>query len=433
MKIDSFVAMTAFVIVALTSSSCCIAFTSSHPSRIQSVSSSTTGTYSGSTTSLLVASTDEDSDSRRGFLVKSLGGLAAVGITANGVAVQGPSPYIPAAVSPSYLTDKLIVITGGNTGLGLESGKRLAAAGATVVLTSRNVVKGQRAVDSVVEYVQQEQSTGGASIVENEADIRKRVYTVPLDLCDLESVKAFPSKLQNTIGDGSDKKIQIDVLLNNAGVMAVPDLQITKDGYEKTFQSNHLGHFALTSSLVPMLNPSGSRVINVSSMAYLIIAASSTLDMSNLNGEKEYKPWDAYGRSKLENILFTKELQRRADEAGKKITAVALHPGSVRTDLPRYLVGEDKFVSMQDAKPTALDVAKLLPAFYFTKSVERGANSQIYLAAGGDEKEGKDVDVRGKFFVNMKENKLLPPAMDMEKAGELWRVSEEMSGVKFDL
>ena len=313
-------------------------------------------------TSLNVSQSEEDDDDdnyearaggRRSFITKALGGAALTGIVANGFAVQGPAPFMPQSQS---LQGKVIVITGGNTGLGLESGKRLAATGATIVLTSRNPTKGEKAVQSVKDYV-----------LEQTGKQNNNIYTVPLDLCDLESVKRFPELLKgsNALKDSS----YIDVLMNNAGVMAVPSLQITKDGFEKTFQSNHLGHFALTGALLPLLNPQGSRVVNVSSMAYLI--ASKGLDMTNLNGEVEYKPWDAYGRSKLENVLFTKELQARARNAGKKITAVALHPGAVRTDLPRYIVGEDKFVSMADAKPTLTDELKVLPLMYFTKGVDR--------------------------------------------------------------
>ena len=356
------------------------------------------------------ATIEEGDDSRRGFFKKLVGGALFTGIVANGVAVQGPSPFIPITDS---LKDQLIVITGGNTGLGLESGKRLAAAGATIVLTSRSTIKGAKAVQSIQDYV-----------MEQNGKPNDNVYTLSLDLCDLESVKAFPALLKNS--DAFKNSQHIDVLLNNAGVMAVPDLEITKDGFEKTFQSNHLGHFALTAGLEPLMNSAGSRIVTVSSMAYLI--AQEGLDMTNLNGEVEYKPWDAYGRSKLENILFTKELQKRADAAGKKITAVTLHPGAVRTDLARYIYGEDKYVSMQDApSPSFTDVLKVLPAFYFTKNVERGANSQIYLSAFQGENVG------GEFFFNMEEQKLLPAALDMEKAKELWKVSEEMSGVKFNL
>ena len=356
------------------------------------------------------AAEESSAINRRSFFSKAVGGVAFTGVVANGFSVQGPTPFKP---QPKSLLGKVVVITGGNTGLGLESGKRLAAAGATVVLTSRNLVKGEKAVQSVKDYV-----------LEQTGEVNNNVYTLPLDLCDLESVKKFPELLKSSnVLKGSNN--YIDVLMNNAGVMAVPDLQITKDGFEKTFQSNHLGHFALTGLLLPYLNPEGSRIVNVSSMAYLI--ASKGLDMSNLNGESEYKPWDAYGRSKLENILFTKELQRRVNDAGKKITVAALHPGAVRTDLPRYIIGEENFVSMQDAAPTLADELKVLPLMYFTKGVDRGASTQIYLSAF----QGNDNDIAGKFFFNMKDTKLSPAALDLYKAKELWKVSENMSGVKY--
>ena len=116
-----------------------------------------------------------------------------------------------------------VVITGGNTGLGLESAKRLAAAGATIVLTSRDAIKGDKAAEEVVSYVKANGEDGGKVMVAN------------LDLCDLDNVKSFKGRLEKMIGD---KKV--DVLMNNAGVMAIPDKQMTKDGFEKTFQTNHL-------------------------------------------------------------------------------------------------------------------------------------------------------------------------------------------------
>lgn len=157
------------------------------------------------------------------------------------------------------------------------------------------------------------------------------------------------------------------------------------------------------------------RIINVSSIAYLISAFNGGLNTQNLNGEVKYDPWLAYGQSKLVNILLTKELQRRVDERGIPLEVVALHPGVVRTDLPRYLVGEKEFTQIKATLSTTNDVSLLdrlknLPAFYFTKSVERGANSQIWLAAG---EGGK---VAGKFYQNMRELELLPAALDMSKA-----------------
>jgi len=346
----------------------------------------------------------EENSSRRGFFLKSIaGGAAVTGIVANGFAVQGPSPYKPA---PESLRGKTIVITGGNTGLGFESAKRLAAAGAKVIITTRSPEKGTKAVQSIQKY---------AATTTTDAD----VYYVPLDLCDLSSVKEFPKALQKIPGFKN-----ADVLLNNAGVMAIPDRQITKDGFERTFQTNHLGHFALTAVMAPLLNPAGSRVVNVSSAAYYF----GESDFSNANGEKSYSPWGAYGQSKLENVLFTQELHRRAIDSGTKITAVALHPGVVRTDLIRYVAGEDDFVSLQGAVLSQLDQLKLLPFKYISKAVDRGANSQIWLSAfqGGE-------DIGGKFFINMKETKLTPAALDAEKAKELWALSERLSGVEFKL
>lgn len=363
----------------------------------------------------LSVSNDENSlqdgssnDSRRGFVKKVVGGLAVTGIVANGFAVQGPSPV---ALAPGSLKGQVIVITGGNTGLGLESAKRLAAAGATIVMTSRNLTKGARAVQIVQEYVNSQNGDNNA-----------KVYAAPLDLCDMESVKAFPAAIKQILPTGTT----IDVLMNNAGVMAIPELEITKDGFEKTFQTNHLGHFGLTALMMPLLSQ-GAKVINVASAAHMIVAKTG-LDMDNLNGEKGYAPWTAYGMSKLENVLFTQELQRRADAAGIKLTATSLHPGAVRTDLPRYIVGEDKFGSMlDDAPPPSFNPALYL-GLYFTKNVQRGANSQIWLAAGANGE-----DTKGKYYQNLKEVKLLSFAKDSEKAKQLWDVSEKLSGIKFNI
>ena len=372
--------------------------------------------FGRSSSAALSVSNDENSlqdgssnDSRRGFVKKVVGGLAVTGIVANGFAVQGPSPV---ALAPGSLKDQVIVITGGNTGLGLESAKRLAAAGATIVITSRNLTKGARAVQIVQEYVNSQNGDNNA-----------KVYAAPLDLCDMESVKAFPAAIKQILPTGTT----IDVLMNNAGVMAIPELEITKDGFEKTFQTNHLGHFALTALMMPLLSQ-GAKVINVASAAHMIVAKTG-LDIDNLNGEKGYAPWTAYGMSKLENVLFTQELQRRADAAGINLTATSLHPGAVRTDLPRYIVGEDKFGSMlDDAPPPSSFNPALYLGLYFTKNVQRGANSQIWLAAGANGE-----DTKGKYYQNLKEVKLLSFAKDSEKAKQLWDVSEKLSGIKFNI
>lgn len=320
--------------------------------------------------------------------------------------IQGSAPFQPTSKS---LVNKVIVITGGNTGLGLESAKRLAKAGATVVITSRKLDKGKKAVEEIQRYCSRE--------------MNNQILALNLDLCNLQSVRNFVTELKTQLGT----ETKIDVLLNNAGVMAIPKLELTSDNFEKTFQSNHLGHFALTALLYPMLSKERSRVINVSSMAHQI-GTSGGLDLGNLNGEKSYGPWTSYGVSKLANILFTKELQRRVRDSGSNpnFKAFALHPGVVRTDLYRYIVGENNALSpLLDFPP--FKALALFPTIPFTKSVESGATTQIWLASGcgDDELEG------GEYLVDCKAVNVAPAAADLDKATQLWRISEEMCGLQF--
>jgi NAD(P)-dependent dehydrogenase (short-subunit alcohol dehydrogenase family) len=352
---------------------------------------------------------------RKAFLVGATGGIVvgAAGAASAAVAINNQvnnrlSPYEPA---PGSMDGKVVLITGGSSGLGLESAKRLGAAGATIVLTSRNLSKGEIAVGDVKKY-QASKGMGDSS----------KVYNLVLDLDDLESVKSFPSAYKQ-LGLGS-----IDVLLNNAGVMAIPNLQLTKDGYERTFQSNHLGHFVLTAGLFPFLNRDKATVVNVSSMAYSI-AGGKGLEIDNLNGEKAYGPWTSYGQSKLSNILFTQELQRRADSVGDSwLTTVTLHPGAVQTDLGRYLVGEEKWSELKSKGPSALESLLLNTASLFTKTVPEGASTQVFLSAG------EEVNLtKGGFYDDLKVQNLPAFAKDEYKAKLLWEKSEELGGVKFDL
>mmetsp|Transcript_32821 Transcript_32821/g.55940 ORF Transcript_32821/g.55940 Transcript_32821/m.55940 type:complete len:408 (+) Transcript_32821:55-1278(+) len=392
---------------------------------IAATASSFTFPTSTRTASALKASkqNDETSIDRRDFFISSaakavsISALVATNIdVANAAApsAQYSKLYQP---DPHSMDGKIVVLTGGNAGLGLESTKRLAKAGATVVFTSRDQVKGNKALDEVNEYLKEgntDESFVGKAIV------------VTLDLCDLDNVKSFKNRLEAAIGKDS----KIDVLMNNAGVMAIPDKRITKDNYEQTFQTNHLGHFALTSSLLPMLS-SDARVINVSSEGYQF--AAKGLDLDNLNGEKEYGPWTSYGASKLENIFFTSELQRRASEsdAYKNLKAFTLHPGAVQTDLARYLIGEEKFAAMKEKGFTSLKDKILFETLAkFVKTVQEGASTQVYLAAADISQLDKDA---GKFFTDGKVEKLQAFALDSEKANKLWSMSEEMANVKFEL
>mmetsp|Transcript_8890 Transcript_8890/g.15669 ORF Transcript_8890/g.15669 Transcript_8890/m.15669 type:complete len:415 (-) Transcript_8890:45-1289(-) len=322
--------------------------------------------------------------------------------------------YQPA---PHSMDGKLVVITGGNAGLGLESSKRLAEAGATVVFTSRDDAKGQKALTGINESLKQQKA--------DDETFAGKVMVASLDLCDLDNVKSFQERLVNVIG----KDVKIDVLLNNAGVMAIPDLRLTKDGYEKTFQTNHLGHFALTSTLLPLLS-SHARVINVSSQGYLF-ASKNGLELDNLNGEREYGPWSSYGQSKLENILFTNELQKRAQnsESHSNLTAFSLHPGAVQTDLARYIIGEEKFISMKEnGFSNWKDKLVMESLAKFVLTVQEGASTQVFLAS-------QDVGSleAGKFFDAGKVTAVQAFAADEAKGVALWDVSEKLSGVKFEL
>ncbi len=360
--------------------------------------------------------------SRRGFFgtttTTTAAAVAASCLCVNQAAFAASNDdiYVP---PPGSLRDKVILITGGTSGLGLESAKRLAGAGATIILTARTQQKGDAAVAQIKQYLNDRQV----------GDDDSKLYAVPLDLDSLQNVKSFASRLPIK---------HIDVLINNAGVMAIPTRQLTEDGNEQTFQSNHLGHFVLTATLAPFL-AKDARVINVSSMAYLIAASPvaptgfADLNVNKLNlSATDYGPWKAYGISKLENILFTQELQRRVDETQGRLrwTAVTLHPGTVQTNLARYLgvpVVED---SNSKATPNAPFWQKGLLSLssLFLKTVEQGASTQIYLAAApANALHG------GGFYVDCREQPLVPAAKDPSLAKALWDASERLGGVSFPL
>lgn len=185
------------------------------------------------------------------------------------------------------------------------------------------------------------------------------------------------------------------------------------------------GHFALTAKLTPYLKEN-ARVINVSSSAYQI--AGKGLDFENLNGEKEYSAWGSYGQSKLENILFTKELQRRADAGGVPLVVTCLHPGAVNTDLARNMMGgEEAWYMKKEKGPTTL-VEKALDVTIKKTLLtpEEGAAMQVYLATAPSEEKGR-------FYSDLKAQKLPDFATDAQAAKRLWEKSEQLSGVQFSL
>ncbi|MET7463922.1 oxidoreductase [Nonomuraea sp. NPDC005501] len=283
------------------------------------------------------------------------------------------TPWTPADMPA--LDGRTAIVTGANSGIGLPTVLELARHGARVIATARSEAKGEEAVAAV------RRAVPGA-----------RVERALLDLADLASVRAF--------AEGVD---EVDLLINNAGVGMTPR-SLTKDGFELQFGTNHLGHFALTGLLLPkLLARPGTRVVTVSSDAH----TRGRLDFDDLTLERGYGRMSAYGRSKLANLLFALELQRRAERAQADLKSVATHPGATATNI----------VKVGPLKP-------LLGLFLL--SPETGALPSLYAATSPD--------IRGGEFVGPK-LRLLTPSADAaseELAARLWDVSTELTGVRFD-
>jgi len=353
--------------------------------------------------------------SRRALLGTAVAATSALVLpTPAALAASDSAAFTPAAGS---LKGTTIVITGANTGLGLESAKRLAAGGARIVVTARTQEKAIAAASEV---------TGAVPVV--------------LDLADLDSVKTLPGRLSAALGE---EMPTVDVLLNNAGVMAVPERVSTKDGFEKTVGINHLGHFALVAALLPSLERArnGFRIINVSSDAHRFAdkqAIKASLAARLDPPEYAAGGWGAYGVSKAANVLFTVELQRRINEAGLKASAVSLHPGVVQTDLARYIVkgglkGEDSHPTQEAAPPTG--VGKVLKETLldpFVLPVAKGANTQVYLAASADS-NGDRTTTTGLYFDSMKAVTPAEASTDPQLARQLWELSEKLTGTQIKL
>lgn len=370
-----------------------------------------------------VTSLSAPPSSRRSFVGTAVAAAAVVTFAEPRAADAAANPndkiFAPAAGS---LSGKTVLITGANTGLGLESAKRLAAGGAQVIVTARTKDKADRAAAAVRAEV------GAASVL-----------AVQLDLADLASVRSVPARLEAALGADAP----IDVLMNNAGVMAIPERLTTADGYERTIGVNHLGHFALTSALLPALRkaPGGFRIINMSSDAHKL-ASKENIDAAldaNLN-VPAYSDlgWGVYGLSKAANVLFTVELNERLAKAGLKGSAVAVHPGLVQTDLPRYVVGGagagDTRASETTAPPTGFALSlkeKLLDPFI--QPIPKGANTQVYLAAAGDANGSLATKPASVFYDQMQPGQASPPAMDAAAAKRLWEISEKLTGAKMGL
>lgn len=326
--------------------------------------------------------------------------------------VDGPPPL---AISQGSLAGRTIVITGANTGLGYESAVRLAEAGARVVVTARTERKALETEGAI-------RAASGSS----------DVHGLVLDLADLASIRAFADELRT-----KPYGTRLDVLVNNAGVMAVPNRTLTRDGFEAQVGVNHLGHFALTGLLLPLLRSGEgyARVVTVSSKAHLLGDAQGLLRTlsEDGSGDSSYEAWSAYGVSKLANVVFSKELDRRFRLHDIRATAVALHPGLCPTSLARYVVsGDDRDLEdwVRELPGPAQGVMRGLRGFL--RPVSRGANTHVYLAAGSDGGGGYACS-GGEYFEDMQPAQAHSEAASTELGARLWDASERLTGVSYGL
>lgn len=298
-------------------------------------------------------------------------------------------------------TGTLTVITGANSGIGLGAAHRMAAAGAEVVLAVRNAAKG---------------SAAASEIKAAHPDAVVSVET--LDLSSLDSVAAFADRLL-------EHGRPIDILINNAGVMMPPGRHTTADGFELQFGTNHLGHFALTGRLLPLLRKANApRVVTLSSSAARI----GRINFDDLQGERRYRPTGAYGQSKLANLLFALELDRRSANNGWGIRSSAAHPGATHTNLQTTgpLMGK---ASGRDG--LAMRIGKLLPIW---QEVPQGCLPTLYAATSPDAVAGGYYGPDGPFEARglPAPAKIPSRARDEQAAARLWRVSEELTKVRFE-
>ena len=293
------------------------------------------------------------------------------------------------------LTGKVIVVTGANSGIGFEAAKAFARKGAQVVLACRNLEKGQAALAAIQ-----------AEVPDAQAEI------MLLDLASLASVQQFANALQA-------EHDRLDVLVNNAGIMMVP-YGATEDGFERQLGTNHLGHFALTGLLIDLLlNTPGSRVVNVSSGGHRM----GNMDFANLNyeGGNGYSPQRAYGRSKLANLLFTYELQRRFQASGADALAAAAHPGASNTNLGTHLYDLWYFKPFVPLLDRLIQNAAMGALPTIRAAVDPGVQGGDYYGPNGFMEQGG-------YPVQVQSN---AASHDRADARQLWQVSEEMTGTHY--
>lgn len=285
------------------------------------------------------------------------------------------------------LTGKRAIVTGANTGIGFETARVLASKGALVIMTCRNMEKGESSANSIRKETR-----------------RDDIEVTKLDLASLSSIRQFADDFRRRYD-------RLDLLINNAGVM-MPPYSRTIDGFELQFGTNHLGHFALTGLLIDLLmRTEGSCMVAASSFAHKL----GTINFDDINWKESYKRIRAYAQSKLANLLFTYELQRKLSAIGSKTIAVAVHPGWTRTNLQRHAI-----------------YFKILNPI-LGQNVKMGALPTLYAATSRDVRGGEYFGPGGwkELRGYPKKVESSEESLDLEIAKRLWAVSEEMTDVHF--
>lgn len=297
-----------------------------------------------------------------------------------------------------YQGGRVAVITGATGGLGYETALALARAHARVIVTGRNAAKGWQAVNSIC-------------AAHPHADVRFEA----LDLASRASIEAFSAKM---LARGQ----ALHLLVNNAGVMALPERRVTVDGFEAQIATNYLGHFVLTARLLPLLaRGKGSRVVNLSSIAHRRAA----IDLEDLQASS-YRPWRAYGQSKLAMLMFALELQRQSNVHGWGLMSNAAHPGWARTEL--FANGPNNGNGWSWQRVTAL-----LAQPFFSHSAQDGALPTLYAATSPDAKAATLYGPSGLGEMKGPPSlaQIAPQALDTSVARGLWRLSVALTGASF--
>lgn len=293
-----------------------------------------------------------------------------------------------------------VVITGANSGLGFETALALARQGAEITMAVRNLEKGEEALSRLRGAVP-----------------TARLQLEELDLASLKSVHAFGQRLLQ-------KNQPLDLLINNAGIMAVPKRMETEDGFELQFGTNHIGHFALTGLLWPrLLQGNQTRVVTVSSLAH----NGGLIRFNDLDCRQFYQPWVAYGQGKLANLLFGRELHRRCVEKNLPIKSLIVHPGVSNTNLVMTGGSTGASAGLQ----TRL-MKWVLP--WTTQSAASGAIPSLYAATAADAESGVYYGPSGVgelVGAHPKRARIASQGRNAETAEKLWEVSEQRSGVRF--